>query len=77
MAFEFFIILDKGGVCHDDKAIQIFTQDKKKLGYVPERDNVIFSRLMDAGKMLKGKIVEIEKKGSFTKIGIGIYLVDF
>lgn len=32
---------------------------------------------MDAGKMLAAKINDIEKKGSFTKISIGIYLVDF
>lgn len=49
----------------------------KKLGYVPEKDNLIFARLMDAGKMLKAKISKIEKKGSFTQISIGIYLVDF
>ena len=30
-----------------------------------------------AGKMLAAKIKGIEKKGSFTKISIGIYLVDF
>ena len=47
------------------------------IGYVPEKDNIIFARLMDAGKMLAAKIKDIEKKGSFTKIAIGIYLVDF
>ncbi len=61
----------------DDNAIIIFTEGGKKLGYVPEKDNVIFARLMDAGKLLCAKIKEIEKKGSFTKISIGIYLVDF
>ena len=61
----------------DDNAILIFTGSGKKLGYVPEKDNVIFARLMDAGKLLCAKIKEIEKKGSFTKISIGIYLVDF
>ena len=30
-----------------------------------------------AGKMLAAKIKGIEKKGSFTKRSIGIYLVDF
>ena len=61
----------------DSNAILILTADKKKLGYVPEKDNIIFARLMDAGKMLAAKIKGIEKKGSFTKIAIGIYLVDF
>ena len=61
----------------DENAILLFTENKKKLGYVPEKDNIIFARLMDAGKMLGAKIEKIEKKGSFTQIGIGIYLVDF
>ena len=61
----------------DSNAILIRTAEKKKLGYVPEKDNIIFARLMDAGKMLSAKVKGIEKKGSFTKIAIGIYLVDF
>ena len=32
---------------------------------------------MDAGKKLSAKITKIEKKGSFTKIAVSIYLVDF
>lgn len=61
----------------DSNAVLILTADKKKLGYIPEKDNIIFARLMDAGKMLAAKIKGIEKKGGFTKIAIGIYLVDF
>ena len=62
---------------YDKNAIMIFTESKKKLGYVPEKDNIVFARLMDAGKMLAAKIKKIEERGSFTSIGIGIYLVDF
>lgn len=62
----------------DDKAILILTGDGKKLGYVPEKDNIIFSRLMDAGKMLVAYITEIKKKSiDYQQISIGIYLVDF
>ena len=61
----------------DDNAILLITESGKKLGYVPEQDNVIFARLMDAGKMLAAKIGKIEKRGNFTQISIGIYLVDF
>lgn len=61
----------------DSNAILIRTEDGRKLGYVPEKDNLIFSRLMDAGKLLAAKISDIEKRGSFTKIKIGIYLIDF
>lgn len=40
------------------------------------KDNLIFARLMDAGKKLSARINGIEQKGSFTRIAIGIYLVD-
>ena len=61
----------------DSNAILILNEDGKKLGYVPEKDNIIFARLMDAGKLLKAKISKITVKGSFTQINVGIYLVDF
>lgn len=61
----------------DSNAIMLFSESGKKVGYVPEKDNIVFARLMDAGKLLTAKIASIEKKGSFTKIRIGIYLVDF
>ena len=62
---------------YDSNAIVIKTKENKKLGYVPEKDNIVFARLMDAGKMMIAKIKQIEKKGTFTQITIGIYLVDF
>lgn len=62
---------------YDDKAIVVLNEKKEKLGYVPEKDNVVFSRLMDAGKMLTGKINEIKDKHGFIQVAIGIYLVDF
>ena len=49
----------------DSNAIMIMSKDKKKVGYVPEKDK------------LSAKITKIEKKGSFTKIAVSIYLVDF
>ena len=61
----------------DDKAILILDQQGRKLGYIPEKDNLIFSRLMDAGKLLIGKVGDIEVHGTFHKIRIGIYLVDY
>ena len=61
----------------DSNAILILYEDGRKLGYVPEKDNIIFARLMDAGKLLKAKITKIEQKGSFKQISVGIYLVDF
>ncbi len=62
---------------HDSKAIVIQTAEKKKLGYVPEKDNVVFARLMDAGKVLTAKITEVAQKGAYTQVKIKIYLLDF
>jgi hypothetical protein len=42
---------------HDANAIVIKTTGGVKIGYVPKRDNPVFSRLMDAGKLLFGRIV--------------------
>ena len=59
---------------HDPQAIRIETLEGKKIGYVPKQDNVIFSRLMDAGKVLFAKIMEKEMKGEWLKITIKIFL---
>ena len=61
----------------DSNAVMILTEDGRKVGYVPEKDNIIFARLMDAGKLLAAKITKINKRGTFYQISIGIYLVDF
>lgn len=59
---------------YDKKAIVIKNLDGVKLGYVPKEDNVVFSRLMDAGKLLYGKITTKEMKGNWLKIKIDIFL---
>lgn len=59
---------------YDPKAIVIKTTSGVKIGYVPKEDNVIFSRLMDAGKLLFGIITAKEIKHNWVKIDIKIYL---
>ncbi len=71
------LILQREDNRFDSKAILVLNEKKQKLGYVPERDNVVFSRLMDAGKLLIARIKTIDPNGSFRKINISIYLVDF
>ena len=71
------LILQREDNKYDDKAILILNEKKQKLGYVPEQDNVVFSRLMDAGKLLAAKVLNREQKGTFTKIRVSIYLIDF
>ena len=62
---------------YDEHAILIITESGKKLGYVPEKDNIIFSRLLDEGKKLIANINQTANKRNLNQISIGIYLVDF
>lgn len=60
----------------DSNAVMLL-HEGRKIGYVPEKDDIIFARLMDAGKLLKAKITRIQNKGDyFRQISIGIYLID-
>lgn len=59
---------------HDKRAIVIKNAGGVKIGYVPKADNVIFARLMDAGKLLFGRITSKEMQGGWLKIKVRIYL---
>lgn len=59
---------------YDEHAIVIKNADGIKIGYVPKQDNIIFSRLMDAGKLLFGRITSKEMCGKWLKMQIKIFL---
>ena len=59
---------------YDKEAIVIKTAGGVKIGYVPKQDNVIFARLMDAGKLLFGRISGKEKKGNWVKLDIKVFM---
>ena len=61
---------------YDDKAILILTEDGQKLGYVPQERNEILSRLMDAGKLLFGRLDEKNWVGRWLRLDIQVYLRD-
>ena len=61
---------------YDDKAIVIKDKEGNKLGYVPRAKNEILARLMDAGKLVYGKIKSKEKIDNWIKIELEIYLKD-
>jgi len=44
---------------HDKLAIAIYGKGERIIGYIPQRKNEILARLMDAGKIVYGKV---EKK---------------
>lgn len=70
----------------DPRAIVLLDAQGRKCGYVPRVHNKIFSRLLDAGKLLKAKVTEIDAheqqtrrrgKHVYYEVYIEIYLVDF
>lgn len=61
----------------DELAVAVHAQSGKKLGYLPEKDNPILARLMDAGKRLTATVEELSVKGNYVNIRIKISLVDF
>ena len=63
---------------YDTLAIRINNADGSKLGYVPRKKNEILARLLDGGKMLYGKVSEIEfsEFSSWITITINIYMKD-
>lgn len=61
---------------HDKNAIAISTENRTKIGYVPQADNPIFARLLDAGKVLYARVSDKYYRGSWMVIHIKVYLED-
>lgn len=61
---------------YDSKAIAVKDKEGNKLGYIPRDKNEILSRLMDAGKLLYGKVKSKEKIGEWIRIEMQVYLKD-
>ena len=61
----------------DENAILVLDAQKRKLGYIPEKHNTVFARLMDAGKCLTARVKTYIPEGYLKQVRINIYLVDF
>ena len=61
---------------YDDNAILILTEDGQKLGYIPQEKNEVLSNLMDAGKLLFGKLNEKTWVDDWLKLDVQVYLRD-
>ena len=61
---------------YDGNAILILTEDGQKLGYVPQDKNEVLSNLMDAGKLLFGKLNEKTWVDNWLKLDVQVYLRD-
>ena len=63
---------------YDSNAIKVLTADGEKLGYIPKRDNSIFTRLMDAGKILHARVYSCYKADyAQWYVSIKICMMDF
>lgn len=61
---------------YDSLAIQILNDKKERIGYVPKAKNEILARLMDAGKLIFGRVEEKEKVDDWIKISIKVFMKD-
>ena len=61
---------------YDNNAILILTEEGKKLGYVPQDKNEVLSKLMDAGKLLFGRLDEKTWVDNWLKLDVQVYLRD-
>ncbi len=59
---------------HDALAIRIDDLEGRKLGYVPRAKNEVLARLMDAGKLIFGKLEAKAWQGAWLKLDIKVYL---
>lgn len=60
---------------YDIHAIMILSPDGDKLGYVPKAKNEVISNLLDAGKLIYGKVKEKSIINDYwVKIIVNVYL---
>ena len=63
---------------YDPLAIAVYTAKQERIGWVPQRKNSVFSRLMDAGKMLYAKVAskELVEEDGWVDMRMKIYMRD-
>jgi hypothetical protein len=61
---------------HDKLAIAIYDKGERLIGYIPQRKNEILARLMDAGKIVFGKIKNKKWQDRWLNINILVYMRD-
>ena len=59
---------------HDNLAILVFDENGHKLGYVPRSKNEVVARLMDAGKLVFGKIKDKKYQSNWLEINIRVFM---
>lgn len=59
---------------HDKLAIKVYDEAGHLLGFVPQTKNEVLARLMDAGKLIFGKLEKKEWQGSWLKLTIRVFM---
>jgi hypothetical protein len=59
---------------HDKLAIKIFCPAGHHIGFVPRTKNEVLARLMDAGKLIIGKLENKQWQGDWLKLSIRVYM---
>ena len=59
---------------YDALAIALETPSGDRLGWVPQRYNQPYARLMDAGKLLVARVTHKELEGHWLNMRVSIYL---
>lgn len=59
---------------HDKLAIKIHDDKGNHLGFVPQAKNEVLARLMDAGKLIFGKLEAKEWQGNWLKLKIRVFM---
>lgn len=62
---------------YDHLAVVIYDRKERKLGYLPRDKNEVPARLMDAGKLLFGKLEAKEWMGKWLKVKVRVFMKDF
>lgn len=62
---------------HDELAIMIFDEPGHHLGYIPRAKNEALARLMDAGKLLFGRLESKERRDTWLKVDLRVFMRDF
>lgn len=61
---------------YDKNAISVATPAGLKLGYIPREHNLIFSRLIDSGNLLFGRVKNFHWDGKNLELVIKVYLAN-
>jgi hypothetical protein len=61
---------------YDKFAIAVYDKEERLIGYIPQRKNEIPARLIDAGKIVFGKIESKNWQDNWLKINICIFMRD-